>query len=310
MTGSTVMRLTLYENYRFVLYAPFYAALTTGAYAAEGLDVEMSPSPGAGKAEEALIAGAVDVIWAGPMRVVRHHDDHPDSPLVCFAEIVSRDPFSVLGRTANSGFRLADLAGLRFASVSEVATPWLCLQQDLREAGIDPSRLDRVTDNSMAENLASLREGRLDAVQLFEPLVEEAVTSGVGHLWYQASDRGRTSYTAFVTTRARLAQHGEALRRMVRAIRRTQQWLSAAPAAAIADAVAGYFPAWIGPGWRAQSPVIGDSGCGMRTRYCRRTASTGCSAGWFRAALSAAAFRLRTVSTTRWRCRRSRQRNS
>jgi NitT/TauT family transport system substrate-binding protein len=237
------MRLTLYENYRFVLYAPFYAAHTTGAYAAEGLDVELSPSPGAGKAEEALIAGAVDVIWAGPMRVIRHHDDHRDSPLVCFAEIVCRDPFSILGRTVNSGFRLTDLAGLRFASVSEVATPWLCLQQDLREAGIDPSRLDRVTDNSMAENLAALRDGRLDAVQLFEPLVDEAITSGAGHLWYQASERGRTSYTALVTTRARLAQQAEALRRMVRATHRTQQWFAAAPAAAIADAVAGYFPA-------------------------------------------------------------------
>jgi NitT/TauT family transport system substrate-binding protein len=128
MTERTVMRLTVYENYRFLLYAPFYEAHTTGAYAAERLDVELSPSPGAGKAEEALIAGAVDVIWAGPMRVVRHQDDHPDSPLVCFAEIVYRNPFSVLGRTANSGFRLIDLAGLRLASVSEVATPWLCLQ--------------------------------------------------------------------------------------------------------------------------------------------------------------------------------------
>jgi NMT1/THI5 like len=195
MTESTAMRLTLFENYRFVVYAPFYAAHTTGAYAAEGLDVEMSPSPGAGKAEEALIAGAVDVIWAGPMRVIKHHDDHSEAPLVCFAEIVCRDPFSILGRTANSDFRLGDLAGLRFASVSEVPTPWLCLQQDLREAGIDPNRLDRVTDRSMAENLAALREGRLDAVQLFEPLVEEAVTSGAGHLWYQASGRGRTSYT-------------------------------------------------------------------------------------------------------------------
>ena len=32
------MRLRLYENYRFVLYAPFYAAHAIGAYAAEGLD--------------------------------------------------------------------------------------------------------------------------------------------------------------------------------------------------------------------------------------------------------------------------------
>ena len=194
-------------------------------------------------AEAALMADAVDVIWAGPMRVIKHHDDHSDSPLVCFAEVVCRDPFSILGRTANPNFRLGDLAGLRFASVSEVPTPWLCLQQDLRKAGLAPERLDRVTDRSMADNLAALRSGRLDAVQLFEPLVEETVSSGVGHLWYQASDRGRTSYTTFVTTRERLVRQSEAMRRMVRAIYRTQRSLAAATAAAIVDAVAPYFPA-------------------------------------------------------------------
>jgi NitT/TauT family transport system substrate-binding protein len=236
------MRLSLYENYRFVLYTPFYAAQATGAYRAEGLEVELSPSPGAGKAEQALIAGAADVIWAGPMRVIKHHDDHPGSPLVCFAEVVCRDPFSIVGRIANPDFRLADLAGLRFASVSEVPTPWLCLQEDLRQAGIDPSRLDRVADRSMAENLAALRGSRLDAAQLFEPVVEEALAAGAGHIWYQASRRGRTSYTAFVPTRERLAQRAEALRRMVRAIHHTQQWIAAASPVAIAAAVAPYFP--------------------------------------------------------------------
>jgi NitT/TauT family transport system substrate-binding protein len=235
------MRLRLYENYRFVLYAPFYAAHTIGAYLAEGLDVELMPSPGMGKAETALIDGAVDVLWAGPMRVIKHHDDNPGSPLVCFAEIVCRDPFSIVGRYPNPGFRLADLAQMRFASVSEVPTPWLCLQQDLREVGIDPDRLDRVGDCSMAANLAALRDGGLDAAQLFEPVVEEALSSGLGYLWHAASSRGRTTYTAFVTTRDQLAGNAELLLRMVRAIYRTQQWLQANSPSAVADAIASFF---------------------------------------------------------------------
>src|SRR6266436_2823050 len=144
------MRVRLYENHRFVLYAPFYAAHAIGAYAAEGLTVELLPSPGVGLAEQALLDGAVEVIWAGPMRVMKHHDDNPNSSLVCFAEIVCRDPFSIIGRYPNSDFRLADLAAMRVATVSEVPTPWLCLQEDLRRAGVDPQRLDRVADGSMA----------------------------------------------------------------------------------------------------------------------------------------------------------------
>jgi NitT/TauT family transport system substrate-binding protein len=237
------MRLRLYENYRFVLYAPFFAAHTTGAYAAEGLEVELLPSPGMGKAEQALIDGAVDVLWAGPMRVMKHHADHPGSPLVCFAEIVCRDPFSIVGRNPNPGFQLDDLAKIRFATVSEVPTPWLCLQEDLRQAGIDPDRLDRIGDRSMGENLKELSEGRLDAAQFFEPVVEQALASGAGHLWQAASSRGRTTYTAFVTTRDGLSRDAEPLLRMVRAIYRTQQWLRANPAPIIAEAIASYFPA-------------------------------------------------------------------
>ena len=237
------MRLRLYENYRFVLYAPFYAAHEMGAYAAEGLAVELLPSPGAGLAERALLDGAVEVLWAGPMRVMKHHDDNPGSALVCFAEVVCRDPFSIVGQYPNPDFWLADLARMRFASVSEVPTPWLCLQEDLRQAGIDPARLDRIANRSMAENLSALSEGRIEAAQFFEPVVEQALASGRGHLWYAASTRGRTTYTALVTTRDRLVRDAEPLLRMVRAIQRTQEWLYTRSAAEIAAAISMFFPA-------------------------------------------------------------------
>src|SRR4051812_49777378 len=139
-------RLRLFENYRFVLYAPFYAAHAIGAYAEEGLEVELLPSPGPGRAEAALAEGAVDVVWMGPIRLMKHHDDNPASPLTAFAEIVCRDPFSLVGRRPNPDFKLGNLLGLRFASTAEVPTPWLCLEQDLRDAGIDPARLDRESE--------------------------------------------------------------------------------------------------------------------------------------------------------------------
>ena len=66
------MRLRLYANCCSVLCVPFYAAVAIGAYAAEGLTVELLPSPGAGLAEQALLDGVVDVLWAGPMRIMKH----------------------------------------------------------------------------------------------------------------------------------------------------------------------------------------------------------------------------------------------
>src|ERR1051325_5329884 len=209
------IRLTLFENYRFVLYAPFYAAHAIGAYADEGLSVKLLPSPGAGRAEAALAAGGGDVLWVGPIRGLKHHDDNPASALVAFAEVVCRDPFSLVGAKPNPEFQLPELNRLRFASTSEVPTPWLCLEQDLRDAGIDPVSLPRITGRTMAENVAALAADSLDVAQLFEPFVEQAVGAG-GHVWYPASSRGRTSYTVFVTRRDRLAAHPGPLPRMGR----------------------------------------------------------------------------------------------
>src|SRR5713226_2384275 len=132
------LRLRLFENYRFVLYAPFYAAHAIGAYREEGLEVELLPSPGPGAAEAALARGEVDVAWMGPIRVMKHHDDNPGSPLVGFAEIVCRDPFSLVGGEPYKEFRLVELGHMRFAVTKEVPTPWLCLEQGVRELGVDP----------------------------------------------------------------------------------------------------------------------------------------------------------------------------
>ena len=236
------MRLRLFENYRFVLYAPFYAAHALGAYDKEGIEVELLSSPGPGRAEAALLAGEADVMWMGPIRIMKAHEQDAASPITAFAEIVCRDPFSLVGATPNPGFRLADLLGKRFASTGEVPTPWLCLAGDLHADGIDPARLERVIGRSMPENVAGLASGEIDVAQMFEPYVEMALRTG-SHVWLPASARGRTSYTVFATTRQRLAADPEPFRRMVRAIHRTQRWVHSHGAPELADLIADYFPA-------------------------------------------------------------------
>src|SRR5262249_60336684 len=82
--------------------------------------------------------------------------------------------------------------------------PRFCQQEDLRQLVVNPAPLNRVSDRNTPDILSALREGQLDAAQLFEPFVEEALASNIGHLWYAADSRGRTTYTAFITTRQRL----------------------------------------------------------------------------------------------------------
>lgn len=235
--------IRLSENFRALFYAPFYAAHAIGAYRAEGVEVALLPSPEPAATASALRAGEIDAMWGGPLRVMLTHAADPAADSVCFCDVIVRDPFFIVGRTPRPDFRLNDLAGLRFASVAEVPTPWLCLQDDIRRAGIDPAALQRISGPSMADNAAALRDGRLDAVQLFQPYVEELVATGVGHVWYAAASRGPTAYTALVTRRALVETRRDELLAMTRGMARTLRWMAATPADEIARALAGYFPA-------------------------------------------------------------------
>src|SRR5262245_47129016 len=200
------MPIRLAENFRAVFYVPFYAAQALGLYGREGIDIDMINSSVPGDAVNSLLAGAIDITWGGPMRVMKAHDHDPDSSLVCFCEVVGRDPFYLVGRREPATFKLADLPALRFAAVSEVPTPWMCLQHDLRERGIDPDGLGRAADRPMADNLAAVLAGELDVVQLFEPYVSMALQEGASVI-YAAAARGPAVYTTFITTHQAIERH-------------------------------------------------------------------------------------------------------
>jgi NitT/TauT family transport system substrate-binding protein len=237
---SRLTPLTLQEPFRAVFYTPFYAALARGDFAAQGVEVRLLTVGEPDRAVANLLSGAADLAWSGPMRVIRDHAANPASPLVSFGAVVMGDPFLLVGSTPRPGFALQDLAGLTLGVVSEVPTPWWCLQHDLRRAGIELATLRPVTGRGMAENLEAVASGALDAAQLFEPFVSLLEARG-GHVWHAQASRGPTSYTAFYAARPALAEKREAMRAMVRGIAAMQRWLHAATPAEIAATVAPFF---------------------------------------------------------------------
>ena len=234
--------ITLSENFRALFYTPFYAAHATGAYAKAGVEVDFRLSSDPNRTASALRSGEIEVMWGGPLRVLLTHDADPASEIVCFCDVVARDPFFVIGREPRPSFRPADLSRVRLGTVSEVPTPWLCLQDDIRRDGVDPAVVNRATDGTMAANADALRTGTLDAVQVFQPYAEELLASGAGHLWYAAANRGLTAYTTLVTRRSVLEQKRDELLAMVQAMHWTLGWIRGTPGAEIHRVLASYFP--------------------------------------------------------------------
>lgn len=236
------MRVTLIENFRAVFYAPFYAAIALRAYEEEGLEIALEMSPDASRTARALIDGSGDVSWGGPLRLIMALEERAGSAAIAFCEAVGRDPFFLLAREPNPSFTVRDLAGRRLAIVTEVPTPWLCLQHDLRLAGVDRGAISIIPGRTMPENVAALRSGEADVVQVFHPLGATLVREGAAHVWYAAATRGPTSYTTLNTTRAYAERHPDVLLGMCRAMQRTLRWIANHDGRALATLLASWLP--------------------------------------------------------------------
>jgi len=238
---SPMTEIVLNEPFRAVFYAPYYVAEARGAFAAEGLDVRIETAGDPNAAAGNLIAGTADVAWSGPMRPMLERSRDPASPLMSFCAVVMRDPFLLVGGAPRPDFRIADLKGLRLGVTSEVPTPWWCLQDDIRRAGLRPEEIRLVTGRTMAENAEAVIAGDIDVALLFEPFASRIEARG-GAVWYAAASRGPTAYSALYATAARIADRRDAMTAMVRALAATLDWVASAPAEAIAEAVAPRFP--------------------------------------------------------------------
>ncbi|MEC8198289.1 MAG: ABC transporter substrate-binding protein [Pseudomonadota bacterium] len=236
------MAINLCESFRAMFYTPFYLPFALGTYEAEGVDVTLSTSPSLDTVAEQLRDGIADVYWGGPMRIMVMRDRIREPEIIGFSEAITRDPFFLIGKTPNPSFDLRDLLDIRFASVSEVPTPWMCLQEDLRRAGIDPASLNRNPDRSMPENVEALANDKADVIQLFQPFAEQVLSSGAGHLWYAQAARGYCTYTTLYATKEMIASRPDDMHRMTRAMYRCQKWIHAVQPSEIASAVAEFFP--------------------------------------------------------------------
>ena len=295
------MAIILQEALRGLFYAPFYVALARDAFAAEGVEIRFTSSPHPNETALRVMDGTVDVCWGGPMRVMETYHKLPGCDLVCFGEVVTRDPFLLMGRTPKPDFTLADLASVTLATVSEVPTPWLCLQHDLRLAGIDPAGIRRVDRPDDGREHGGAEGGH------------RRRHPGVRAVPQPAAGRGRG---------ARLVRGGAAGSHLLHLLLRAARHAGVAARRAFAPGAGDRPHREVGGEGRrprdrqrdrgllrrcsARDPrgglhaLQGARHLGRRRRSCRAPATTGCATGWCPAASFRQARPSRPLSTTRW----------
>ena len=234
--------ITLYENLRTIVYAPFYLADRHGFWSDEGLEVAIRLSPNPVETAEGLMAGRADISWGGPMRVMLHHDRDPNCQLVAFGQVVARDPFILIGREPNPAFQFRDLKRQRIAIAEEVPTPWMTFRDDLTRAAIDPTQLNIADSAAMTSFPDLIAAGKVDVAQVLEPVATAAIAEGRAHIWHRFADRGDIGYTSFYTTRTYLQKHPETCRSLLSGVGRALDALATEPCDKIAAELSYLFP--------------------------------------------------------------------
>ena len=239
---SGARRLTIYEPFRSIFYAPQFVALYARHFAAEGLDVQVvTAGPGA-TTTGALIDGHAEIALGGIMRSL-DVADRGGPFLVHFAEVNSRNGFFLLSRERRADFRWRDLIGKTVVDFAEAPTPWQCLLTVLRKHGVDPGtvRIERTLPLPAA--IAAFRGGHGDFLQTGQPFTEELLGDGMAHLAASMGEAtGPVPFSSYMTTGAFLREGRDVLVRFTRALYSAQRWMSRADAKDIAATIAPAFP--------------------------------------------------------------------
>ena len=240
------MKVRLYENLRACSYTPFYLAQVEDMFSVEGLVVSLILSPSTTETAQGLIEGRADVSFGGPMRVLMHHNkaklNNEVSELICFAQVVARDPFILLGRTPNDNFNFHDLLNNKLAVAIDVPTPWMTLQDDLSRANIDPKSIQRYPDALMQENVNNFKTGKINLVQLFEPFAQELKETGA-HIWHRFASRGDIAFTTFYALKSFTIDNREICEALVRVMNRSLKAIHSMNNIEIAKIIGpGFFP--------------------------------------------------------------------
>jgi ABC-type nitrate/sulfonate/bicarbonate transport system substrate-binding protein len=155
-----------------VISSPVMIAGEKGFFSEEGLDATIRFYPSGKKAMEGMFAGEVDIATVTDIPIVLNSFVRDDfSVFATFA--YSYDNSKVIGRKDRAVGKPSELKGKKIGIVAGTSIHFLA-HIYLTEQGVDPSAVILV-DLAPADMAGALKDGRVDAVIVFEPYADEVM---------------------------------------------------------------------------------------------------------------------------------------
>jgi NitT/TauT family transport system substrate-binding protein len=235
--------IRLIQRFHSLFYTPQFVTLHLGVLEQEGLRVDLTTAASGAELSAKLLSGEVDLGLSGSIRTLELAEKGSPDRLISVLEVNSRDGFFLLGRGPQPRFQWADLVGSRLILFSEAPTPWLCLQQVLRNYGVDIGRIELIPDLPTAQAVEAFLRGEADYLEQGQPAVERLVQTGRASVVASEGEAvGPVPFSAYLTTPTFASTQADVLRRFARAFYRAQQWMAQHSAEDISQLIAPSFP--------------------------------------------------------------------
>lgn len=236
-SGLTEVRYGLPTSSYFITTVGVQYALQNGYFKDEGLDVKVTPLPGATTAIRSMLSGEQQIVNTGgdtaflswqngaPIKVI-------DSPIAKGTDVL----------IARSGIKsVADLAGKRFAISDPGSTGEVLGKLLLKRNGVDPGSVQFVALGSPADRIRAMLAGQVDAtaatILVLEPVLKAVQEGKVNVLTSFAKEFPDIPLSYNITTDRMIQQNPDVLVRFLRAEIRGYRWAQDNPDAAAKIAV-------------------------------------------------------------------------
>ena len=211
------------------LSLPLFIAQRQGFFAGEGLEVSFIDCIGGRRCLRLVLDGKADVATSAEMAVVQESFAHGDAAIVA-TMVHASDNLKLVARKGGDIARSEQLAGRRMG-VSVGTSAQYQLELHLLAVGVDPRRVAMVP--LQPEDMAgALKDGRIDAAVVWEPFAYAALHGAdpVGVRLPLAG--GYIENYGLAARQALIAQRGDVVVRLLRAVDSAEQFIQAHPAEA------------------------------------------------------------------------------
>jgi NitT/TauT family transport system substrate-binding protein len=231
------------EVTRSLFYAPQYVAIEKGFFDEEGLDIELTTTPGGDKTMTALLSGSIDVALVGSETSIYVHQQGADDPVINFAQLTQTDGTFLVAREKMDGFNWAELKESVFLGQRKGGMPQMAGEFAMKKNGINPATdLEMIQNIDFANIAAAFSSGTGDYVQLFEPTASIFEKEGRGYVAASFGvESGHLPYTVFMAKQSYIDKNSEHIQAFTNAVYKAQQWVAEHSAEEIADVVIPYF---------------------------------------------------------------------